>query len=76
MRKYRIVFNDAFMPSYPYHVQRKGLIFWKSVGTESSLKDAEQTLALLASQPMIKNGTVLKTYDDCDIVADKLRGKV
>lgn len=72
--KYRIVVNDD--TDYPYLVERKGWIFWKSFSKERSMEAARDTILKCARQEMMRPGKVVFEYSDADYLVDKLKGDV
>lgn len=70
--RYRIVVrNDA---DYPYHVERKGLIFWKLMDKCRRRDDADDVIRKCIHLELMRPGTVLVEYTEQDYVMDKLRG--
>lgn len=73
MKKFRIIYGSG---NYPYKIQkRKFLVLWKQMDMEQTMELAESTLRDLICNPRIPVGAVLKTYDESDLVVEKLKGK-
>jgi hypothetical protein len=70
--KYRIVVNDS--TDYPFLVERKGWIFWKSFSKERDIDHAKETILKCARQEMLRPGKVVFEYNEDDYLVDKLKG--
>jgi hypothetical protein len=86
--KYRIIIRDSDL--YPFEVQRgvesKFLwwvsVHWTFVGMEDTQSKAEQTIRddirkqeEFKMKVRLAPGTVVKEYDESDLIVDKLKGK-
>lgn len=70
--RYRIIIGKN--NNFPYEVQRKGWFFWHSLDKERTLEQAEYTLKNHVQHESMRPGTVIKEYDEKDLVIDKLKG--
>jgi hypothetical protein len=73
--KYRIIIRNS--NTYPYGIEKKEPGFftdWISVDVASSIMIAENTLHKYIAAKLPPVGTVVKTYDESDLIVDKLTG--
>lgn len=70
--KYRIRIGKDV--DYPYCVDKKGFLFWSSVGKHKSKSSAESQLQECVRLEVLRPGTILKEYTEQDYLADKLKG--
>lgn len=77
MTKYRIIIGDSL--AYPYLIQKKlpWRLFWTRIDIAETQRSAEQILREYISKPVpAKPGTVIMTYNEQDLLADILKGKM
>jgi len=75
--KYRIIVTDS--TAYPYRVQKKERsfsLFWKDIGGGEDITDAEEVLRKYIRAKIPKVGTIIKTYDESDLIVEKLKGTI
>ena len=74
--KYRIIIKDN--NSCPYSIQKKDGFFslWKEIGCSDSAQLAELKLQIYIRAKIPSVGTVVKIYDEQDLLVDKLKGNV
>ena len=72
--KYRIIIGTS--TSYPYKVQikRSRFSFWKEISRNRSLEDAEVDLREYIKSNIPSPGTIVKIYEESDLLIDKLKG--
>lgn len=75
--KYRIIIGSS--GTYPYVVQVKTYMFyflyyWSEITRAATLEKAEESLRTYILKGLPKEGSVIKTYDDSDLIVDKLKG--
>ena len=75
--KYRIIVTDS--TAYPYKVQKKERSFslwWKDIGRAEDITEAEEVLHKYIRAKIPKIGTIVKMYDESDLVVEKLKGTI
>lgn len=74
--KYRIIIG-TLGTNYPYRVQaKKDSIFslWTEILCAESSQEAEVKLRNYIRSKLPPEGTVVKVYDESDLIVDKLKG--
>ena len=74
--KYRIIVGNS--TSYPFEVQmkRSRFSFWKEITRRKSLEEAEDEMRKYINAKIPATGTVVKIYEESDLLVDKLKGSV
>jgi hypothetical protein len=75
--KYRIIIGGHAGTPYPYRIQMKKdslFSFWTEISYASSLENAEDELREHINKNLPPPGTVVKIYDETDLLVDKLKG--
>jgi len=77
MTKYRIIVNSSTV--YPFRVQKKDpgwFSFWTEIAMEDTQEQAEFRLKEYIRAKIPPVGTIVKTYDEQDLLADILKGNM
>lgn len=77
MTKYRIIVGSS--TTYPYLVQKKDkgwFSSWTDIDRADNADDAEDKMRRYIKAKIPPVGTVIKEYDEQDLLADMLRGSM
>jgi hypothetical protein len=77
MTKYRIIVGSS--TSYPYRVEKKDkgwFSFWTEIDRSETVEDAEEKMRRYIRAKIPRSGTIVKVYDEQDLLADMLKGSM
>lgn len=75
MTKYRIIVSSS--TTYPYRVEKKDkgwFSSWTEVDRADTPEDAEEKMRRYIRAKIPPPGTIIKEYDEQDLLVDKLKG--
>ena len=74
--KYRIIIGES--TAYPYKVEMKRSIWssWQEIDRSRNLPEAEHALKEYIKANIPPLGTILKIYEESDILVEKLKGTI